>query len=243
MSRCKITIRYDGAGYAGWQNQPGQSTIQDEVEKSLSRLYQQEIEIFGQGRTDAGVHAEGQVAHTDLPDTKTTGKIVHALRGILPADIAVIDIEKVPDDFHARFDAISRQYRYQVNTRQNPLKRNYSWHVSKPLNSELLHSCAALVKGTHDFINFSKTEDKNFGTTICTIEHSEWVDMEEELIFRIWGNRFLRHLVRRLVGSMVRVASGRMEIKDFEEMLKAPEMELKGFSAPAKGLVLEKVFY
>lgn len=243
MPRCKLTIRYDGTGYSGWQNQPGEPTVQDEVEKALSRLFQQEIQIYGQGRTDAGVHAEGQVAHTDLPDSKDAGKIIHALRGILPADVAVIDLEEVSDDFHARFDAISRQYRYQVSTLQNPLKRNFSWFVSKPLNPELLHSCAALIKGTHDFINFSKTENRDFGTTICTVEHSEWLEKEEEMIYRIWGNRFLRHLVRRLVGSMITVASGRLEISDFEEMLKAPEMEKKGFSAPAKGLILEKVFY
>ena len=243
MPRCKLTIRYDGTGYAGWQNQPDASTVQNEVEKALSRLFQEKIKIYGQGRTDAGVHAVGQVAHTDLPEVRDAGKILHALRGILPADVAVIELEEVLDNFHARFDAVSRQYRYQVSTLQNPLKRNFSWFVSNSLNPELLHTCAALIKGTHDFVNFSKTENREFGTTICTIEHSEWLIKDEELVYRIWGNRFLRHLVRRLVGSMITVASGRLEISKFEEMLKAPEMEIKGFSAPAKGLILEKVFY
>jgi len=243
MPRCKLIIRYEGTDYAGWQNQPEKASIQNEIEKALSRLFQKKIEIYGQGRTDAGVHATGQAAHADLPDTVNPGKIIHALRGMLPPDIAVVHLEQVSHSFNARFDAVSRQYRYQISTVENPLTRNFSWFILNPMKSDLLQSCAAFVKGTHDFVNFSKTGNNDFGTTICTIEHSEWVHKEEEIIYRIWGNRFLRHLVRRLVGSMVMTASGRMEISRFEEMLKGPERESKGFSAPAKGLILEKVFY
>ncbi|MGF1669774.1 MAG: tRNA pseudouridine(38-40) synthase TruA [Balneolaceae bacterium] len=243
MPRWKLTIRYDGTNYAGWQSQPDQPTIQQEIEKALGSLFQKKIEVVGQGRTDAGVHAEGQTAHSDFPELFKIPRLIHALRGLLPPDIAVVDIRKTEDDFHARFSALSRQYRYQIITVENPVIRNFTWFPAKPLNFDLLNSCAALVKGTHDFVNFSKTDAREFGTTVCTIEHSEWVTKDENIMYRIWGNRFLRHLVRRLVGSMYLTATGRMEIKTFEEMLKAPEMEVKGFSAPAKGLILEKVFY
>jgi len=242
MQRWKLTIRYDGTRYSGWQSQPDQITVQGEINKALSRIFGVEITVAGQGRTDAGVHALGQTAHVDLPGHLPDLNIAKALNSLLPDDIAVVKCEKVNENFHSRFDAVSRQYLYRIATVRNPVIRNHTWLVERNMDRGLLNSCAGLITGTHDFANFSKTDNKQ-GTTICTIEHASWMFNEEVNTFTIRGNRFLRHLVRRLVGTMIRVSDARLQLSGFEEMIHSPGMETKGHSAPAKGLILEKVFY
>jgi tRNA pseudouridine38-40 synthase len=243
MTRYKLTFEYDGTHFSGWQKQPDARTVEGVIEKAFATLYQQEIDIVGQGRTDAGVHARGQTAHVDLPSRYDEDKILHAMKGLLPADVALLKIEKTHPGFHARFDANSRRYRYMIISRPSPLQRNYSWYVFSNLDEELLNQCADLILGEHDFINFCIPADDEFMTTLCTISESRWIPQGDILIYEITGNRFLRHLVRRLVGTMVNVSDGKLTIEEFEALLRGKNTDTKGHTAPAKGLILEQVVY
>jgi tRNA pseudouridine38-40 synthase len=242
-NRYKLTFEYDGTDFNGWQKQPEGRTVQGVIEEALSTLYQQEINIVGQGRTDSGVHAKAQVAHAELPDTYSISRLYRAMSGLLERDVALLKAEKVADDFHARFHAISRSYQYHVLVRRSPLKRHYSWFVFKPLVYERLSECAGMIQGEHDFINFCIPHDEPKMTTICHITKSRWKKKNGLLIYEIQGNRFLRHLVRRLVGAMIHVADGTREIKDFQHLLNSQEIKQKGHAAPAKGLTLVDVRY
>ena len=159
MPRYKIWIEYEGTQYCGWQKQPEDPTVQAEIEAALERILREEIEVYGQGRTDSGVHAEGQVAHFDTSSSVDRQRVQYSLNGVLPRDIAVWKMEEVSDAFHARFDATARQYRYQVTIRPRPLWRHTANLVRKPLDRSLLDRCAEWIKGEHDFVNFARMED------------------------------------------------------------------------------------
>ncbi|MEX0662360.1 MAG: tRNA pseudouridine(38-40) synthase TruA [Balneolaceae bacterium] len=243
MTRWKLILEYEGTDFSGWQKQPDQRTVQGELETALATLFQQSIVTMGQGRTDAGVHALAQIAHADLPPGIIVHKLLHAMRGLLPKDMAVIDAEPVSDDFHARFDAISRSYRYQISLKDNPLYRKVVWTVHQSLDVELLETCASMITGEHDFINFCIPPDQDEMTTISTIEKSVWTKDETLLVYHIEGNRFLRHLVRRLVGTMIWVGTGKLTLDQFELLLSGKEVKKKGHAAPSTGLILESVKY
>lgn len=237
-----LTLAFDGTDFSGWQKQKEGRTVQGELENALSTMMGEKIEVMGQGRTDSGVHAHGQTAHTDLPKATTERKLLHALRGLLSDDIAVYKAEIVTPEFHARFDAISRAYRYQVCLKPNPVLLRSVWHIQDYPEIELLKRCSDKVKGELDFINFCKPEKEQL-STLCTITYSEWVSEGDILYYRIEANRFLRHMVRRLVGSMVHVATGRSIMADFDQLLKGVKVDKKAFTAPANGLILESVKY
>lgn len=241
--RYKLTFEYDGTNFSGWQKQPDVRTVEGTAEEALSTLYQQEIDIIGQGRTDAGVHARGQAAHVDLSDRYIPSRILHAMKGLLPEDVALLSVEIVPDDFHARFDAQSRSYRYQVINRAAPLMRQQAWQVNGSLDEALLQQCAELVLGEHDFVNFCIPSGDEHQTTICTISQSCWKKEGDLLIYEITGNRFLRHMVRRLVGTMIKVSSGEIPAEEFKQLLLRNKATQKGHTAPAHGLILERVAY
>lgn len=245
MQRWKLTIEYDGSEFSGWQRQKKGRTVQQELEAALSTLFSEEINIMGQGRTDSGVHAEGQVAHVDLPGHVDCERVLSAMRGLLPHDMAVIGAEEVSDDFHARFDAVSRCYRYQLTTRPVPLKRHLHWLKLNPIAEGVLHECADMIKGIHDFRNFAKEDTGNdsFVTTECDVIKSEWIKKEHIWIYKIEGNRFLRHMVRRIVGSTIHASIGKITPETFKELLIGENVIRKAHSAPAKGLILEKVNY
>ena len=242
-NRWKLTFEFDGSDFYGWQAQPDVRTVEDEIEKAFSTLYQQSIDIVGQGRTDAGVHAFGQVAHANLPDTYDRRRLLHAMKGLLPRDVALLNAEQTQEDFHARFDAISRAYTYKIVKRPSPLNRNRAWYVYSAIDSTKLKECAKLVHGEHDFINFCIPPDEKEMTTICTITESGWMLDQHRLTYTIAGNRFLRHMVRRLVGTMVRVSEGKLSTDNFKQLLSAEKIQAKGHSAPACGLYLKKVSY
>jgi tRNA pseudouridine38-40 synthase len=243
MPRYKLTFEFDGTDFSGWQIQPDARTVEGVIEEAFSKLYQRRIDIAGQGRTDAGVHALHQTAHVDLPDTFSVKRILYAMRGLLPDDVALLKIEKTAEDFHARFNARSRAYRYSIHTKPSPLKRRTSWFVSGELDTRLLKWCADRVIGDHDFKNFCVPPENSDMTTICSITQSEWSLEANGFIYHIEGNRFLRHMVRRLVGSMVETARGKIANNDFESLLKGPEQKQKAHSAPAHGLTLAEVMY
>lgn len=213
------------------------------IEEALAQLFQKEINIIGQGRTDAGVHAKAQIAHADFPDTMDTRNIFSAMKSLLPVDVALVNIVREHSEFHARFDAVSRTYRYQLMQRPAPLFRHICWFVFQNLDREQLHDCAASIIGEHDFINFCIPSGQEFQTTICTISDSRWSTEDDMLVYHISGNRFLRHMVRRLVGSMVKVASGQDSFCNFNTLLINKNHPHKGHSAPSKGLILEHIDY
>ena len=217
--------------------------MEGEIEIAFAQLYQQEIDIIGQGRTDAGVHALAQTAHADLPERYTVDRILHAMKGLLPDDVALKTIEKTAPDFHARFDAVSRSYQYRISGWQTPLQRHVTWTLHGSLDPELLHRCAELILGEHNFRNFCIPPDEELMTTLCNIQKSSWEISSRGMLYTIEGNRFLRHLVRRLAGTMVNIAMGRQQYAEFELLLKGDERTQKGHSAPAHGLVLVNVRY
>lgn len=242
MPRYKILIEYDGTRYSGWQKQPNASTVEENIESAFSQILQEPIDVIGQGRTDSGVHAEGQVAHLDSPVELDRHKLLFALLGVLPKDIAVWDLQETAPDFHARFDATARQYRYQIITRPSPLWNNFSEMILDELDVEKMRACSTMLRGTHDFESFTYSSDEQPGTE-CQVILSEFSFTKPVITYRIKANRFIRHMVRRLVGSMIQVGRGKLTLDEFSDMLRHPNKDKSGHGAPAKGLILEEVEY
>lgn len=242
MPRYRISIEFEGTNYSGWQKQPNSNTVEEEVETALSQILQQPMDVIGQGRTDSGVHAEGQIAHFDFPDSLDRERILYALLGVLPHDIAVWDIQEVKADFHARYDALARRYRYQITRRPMPLRRSTCEMVLDELNMEAMRFCAQSVKGTHNFDSFTKPDNNNPDST-CEVRCSEFTEKEFLMIYHIEANRFVRHMVRRLVGTMIQVGKGKRTTEEFVDMLDKPSKKKNGHGVAAKGLILEKVDY
>jgi tRNA pseudouridine38-40 synthase len=244
MPRYLFTFEFDGTAFKGWQKQPGERTVEGVAEEALSTLYQLPADLIGQGRTDAGVHARNQTAHVDLPDRYPSSRVLHAMRGLLPKDVALKEMTEVSPDFHARFHALSRSYSYSVITRPSPLRRTQSWFRYGDIDPGVLHRCAGQITGSHDFINFCIPPEVDEMTTICEITESRWEERsDDEWVYRIEGNRFLRHMVRRLVGTMIKTAAGKVPEEEFHALLHGPARSEKGFAAPSRGLTLEKVTY
>ncbi|HKJ30331.1 MAG TPA: tRNA pseudouridine(38-40) synthase TruA [Balneolales bacterium] len=243
MSRYQLFIEYDGTHYAGWQTQPDEPTIQDAIEAALAQILRKEISIVGAGRTDSGVHAEGQVAHFDFEEPIDKKKLLKSLWGVLPRDIAVWDMKEVDGTFHARFDGTARQYRYQIIMRPSPLHRPLSWERYFEFDISSMIECAKHVNGVHDFESFCK-HNPDVNHTRCEVTHSE-ISFKNDLmiVYRIKANRFLHHMVRSLVGTMVEVGLGKRSTESFKTLVLQPDRTSVGVTAPAQGLILEKVFY
>lgn len=242
MPRYKMLIEYDGTRYNGWQRQPNASTVEEVIEKGMQQILREPVDIKGQGRTDKGVHAEGQVAHFDWPETLESDRFCFAMLGVLPKDVAVWDLEPVDEAFHARFDARQRHYRYQMVTRPSPLYRPYAEMILDPLDLDAMRKCAGMIAGTHDFESFTRSGDGNDNTE-CTVRRSE-LEVNDHLIsYQISANRFLQHMVRRLIGTIGRVGRGKRSVDEFREMLEHPRTDIGGHGAPAHGLFLEQVEY
>lgn len=242
MLRYKITIQYDGTKYFGWQMQSHKRTIQKEVENALSPLNNNKrIIVTAAGRTDAGVHAFGQVAHFDLDTKLNAAQLMRAINARLQKDIRIVDVVNVSDEFHARFSAKKRHYRYQCYLGDNLLYKNQSWYVDK-IEISLLSTFAKKIEGTHDFLSFSKL-NMQLENTKCNIYESMWLKSENMLIFNVCGNRFLHHMVRYLVGTMVVGAQGKISLEYFEDLLMNPQSNVKIYKAPPEGLILIGVDY
>lgn len=243
MQRYLLTFEFDGTDFSGWQRQPEGRTVEGEIERAFSQMYQQEINLIGQGRTDAGVHAKAQTAHVDLPEKYSPERVIHAMRGLLPRDVALNKIQKVNPEFHARFDAVSRSYQYRISLQPTPILRNTVWFYNFDIDFDKLIECSDRVLGAHDFINFCVPNNEDFGTTTCVINRSMWTEDDGLLTYEIEGNRFLRHMVRRIVGSMMQVARGRISLERFEYLLSGTEVHQKAHAAPPNGLILMNVRY
>lgn len=262
-----IQFGYDGTAYHGWQIQPNGVSVQEVLQRALSTLLRQPIEVVGAGRTDAGVHARMMVAHFDSPlqlphEEESTiapcassllmggqeGDFVYKLNKLLPPDIAVQRIYPVSDDMHARFSATSRTYHYYIHTYKSPFHRHYSWQVTYPLNFNRMNEAAQMLLRYDDFTSFSKT-NTDTKTNLCKISEARWDklsldgEQEGEWRFTITANRFLRNMVRAIVGTLVEVGRGRMTVEQFCRVIEQKNRCSAGESVPGHALFLVDVGY
>ena len=236
-------LRYNGAAYCGWQRQPDAPTVQQTVERALSTLLRAETEIVGAGRTDTGVNASYYVAHFDCDrPIDDTERLVYKLNLILPPDIAVGHVAAVADDAHARFSACEREYRYYVERRKNPFTRHTSWQYYVPLDVDAMNLAAALLPTFDDFTSFAKLNSNN-KTNICRISAAGWRESGDVLRFTIRADRFLRNMVRSIVGTLVDVGRGRYTVGEFGEIVASRDLSRSSAGAPAQGLFLSDVRY
>jgi tRNA pseudouridine38-40 synthase len=237
-----IHLSYDGTAYHGWQIQPNGISVEGEIERCLSTLLRQPIDIVGAGRTDAGVHARHMVAHFDIDDA-TDISLAYKLNRMLPPDIVVHRIEAVSDEMHARFSATSRTYHYYLCTERSPFNRHYTWLTHYELDFALMNRAAELLLHTDDFACFCKSHT-DVKTTLCKVTEAQWVQTSpSEWHFRITANRFLRNMVRAVVGTLIEVGRHRMSIEQFQDVLDGRQRTQAGESMPAHALFLEEIKY
>ena len=243
MKRYKITIQYDGSYFFGWQLQKNQKTVQGLLEKTFQKISKvsNRIIVFGAGRTDTGVHAFGQVAHVDLNVKLNEQKIKDALNGNLPRYCRVLEVKKAKLDFNARFNATSREYIYQCYTGKSFLFYNQSWILPR-LDIKFLNNLSQNLVGKLDFLSFSKFR-KDLKDTNCNIFSAIWKKDKEMYTFYIKANRYLHHMIRYIIGSMIAVYQNKMSEKEFILLIKDPRKNVHIFKAPPQGLILNKVNY
>jgi tRNA pseudouridine38-40 synthase len=243
----QLVLHYDGARFAGWQSQPNQRTVQGEVERVLAQLCGHHVVARGAGRTDAGVHARGQVVGIQVPDKWNANAMRRATNALLPDDLWVAESHEMRPDFHARYSATGRRYSYTVGLSESalsPFRRRWEWFVPPPLDREALGAIARHVIGEHHFYGFAvrgtaPEEDDHR----CHISEAHWDFQPERAVFHIAANRFLHHMVRFLVGTMIDVARGRRPASDLTDLLMSTDNLKVSPPAPAHGLVLESVEY
>lgn len=236
-------LRYNGAAYCGWQRQPDAPTVQQTVEQALSTLLRVQTVIVGAGRTDTGVNASYYVAHFDCDrPVDDAERLVYKLNLILPPDIAVGHVAAVADDAHARFSAVGREYRYFIERSKNPFTRHASWQYYVPLDVDAMNRAAALLPTFDDFTSFAKLNSNNT-TNICRIAEAGWRESGDLLVFTIRADRFLRNMVRAIVGTLVDVGRGRYTVDGFGDIIASRDLARSSAGAPAQGLFLSDVRY
>lgn len=238
-----IQLSYNGTNYHGWQIQPNATSVQETLTKALSVvLNKKDIEIMGAGRTDSGVHASQMYAHFDYENEIDSQTIVHKLNSFLPKDIAVSNIILVDENAHARFDATQRTYEYKINSSKNVFLDELSWYYNKELNVNAMNESAELLLKFIDFQCFSKVHT-DVNTFNCSITEAFWKTENDQLIFTISADRFLRSMVRSIVGTLVYVGLGKISKADFQTIIESKDRKKAGFSVPAHGLYLTKIKY
>lgn len=240
--RVFIEIAYKGTHYHGWQRQENAISVQQVIEEALGKLLRKPAEIVGSGRTDTGVHAAHQVFHIDLDDAVNMDKLAHQLNAILPFDISVKRIRKVAEEAHARFDAVLRSYEYHINPKKDPFRQGLSYHYSAPLNLEKMNQAAATMKSKTDFECFSRVKTEVY-TFNCDIFEAVWKPNNENFVFHVSANRFLRGMVRAIVGTLLQVGKDKMSLEEFEAVLDSKDRTKAGRAVPAEGLFLTQVEY
>lgn len=238
-----VTLCYDGTAYHGWQIQPNGISVQALLQQSLSLLLRQDITVVGAGRTDAGVHARMMVAHFDIEHEVDTTQLVYKLNRLLPQDIAIKQVEPVAEDLHARFSATSRMYRYYIHTTKDPYQRAYSYELHYHLDFDLMNEAAKVLMEYEDFGAFCKSHS-DAKTTLCKVTVAAWHQSSpNSWYFEIRANRFLRNMVRAVVGTLVEVGRGRMTIDDFRNVIEGKRRTDAGESMPGHALFLEDITY
>lgn len=240
MPRYFIEVSYLGTAYSGFQVQQNANSIQAELEKALATYFRKDFFLTGSSRTDAGVHALQNYFHFD------TGAVLedasYHLNAILPADIAVRRMFEVPADLHSRFDAVSREYRYHIYFRKDPFLRDTAYCFPFKTDFEKLQAAAAIIKSYTDFSSFSK-RNSQVKTFNCTILHSEWVHQDNGMYYQVKANRFLRGMVKGLVGTMLQVGRGKLSLEEFHAVIQSKDCTRADFSVPSQGLFLQEVAF
>ena len=237
-----MDLSYDGTNYHGWQNQPEAISVQSCIENALSILIKAETPIYGAGRTDSGVHAVKMYAHFDVTELISSDKLLHDLNSFLPKDISINNIYKVTLDSHARFDALSREYEYKISLIKNVFNNNRSYYIKNNLDIKLMNDACKILLNYTNFKCFSKSKT-DVKTYNCDLKYAKWKLNDNELIFTIKANRFLRNMVRAIVGTLIHVGLKKVSLKDFEKVIISQDRTKAGPSAPAHALYLTNISY
>lgn len=236
-----LEFAYNGQNYFGWQKQPRQVTVQGVLENAVSTILRENIGLTGAGRTDTGVHARQMFAHFDRKEN-LPADLLHRLNAFLPGDIAVYGIHPVLPRAHARFDALERTYHYFIETRKNPFNFDYAWQIRHNLDAEKMNLAAASLLGKQDFSSFAKLHT-DVKTHICEVKFANWEQNGPQLKFTITADRFLRNMVRSIVGTLTDVGKGKTGLEEFNNIIAQKDRSFAGSSAPAQGLYLVEVVY
>jgi len=237
-----IKLAYNGTQYHGWQYQPNVASVQETLNRALSVVLSSEIDIMGAGRTDTGVHAREMFAHFDTEKTFDPETLVHKLNSFLPKDIVVFAIFAVHDEAHARFDAKKRTYEYHIHTFKDVFLQDLSWHCPHKLDVNKMNEAAALLLNHTDFECFSKVHT-DVNTFNCKVYEAYWKQESGRLVFTISADRFLRNMVRAIVGTLINVGIGKISVADFNAVIESKKRSAAGFSVPAHGLYLTEIKY
>lgn len=242
MKRYFIYLAYNGSNYCGWQIQPNESTVQETIEKALSTLLRIPTSIVGAGRTDTGVHAQQMFAHFDAPEIENVHQLVFKLNSILPKDIVIYNILRVKLDAHARFDAVSRLYRYYVTSQKDPFLNHLKYKIHGNIDMEAMNSCANVLFEYKDFTSFSKLHT-DVKTNNCEIMDARWEQNGDDYIFTIKADRFLRNMVRSIVGTLLEAGRGKLDADGMRKIIEAKDRGAAGTSVPGHALFLEEIEY
>ncbi|QED37869.1 tRNA pseudouridine(38-40) synthase TruA [Antarcticibacterium arcticum] len=237
-----IELAYNGKCYHGWQYQPAAVSVQETLEKSLFTILQQETPVVGAGRTDTGVHASQYFAHFDSVEIKDGKSFLYKLNSVLPADISVKDLFEVHPEAHARFDAVSRSYKYYIIQHKDPFLAERAHFVKNELDLERMNRAAATLKDYTDFKCFSKSKT-DVKTYNCSIMHAQWKKEQEMWVFHITADRFLRNMVRAIVGTLLEIGLHKLDVEDLHRILESRDRQQAGTSVPAKALFLTGIDY
>jgi tRNA pseudouridine38-40 synthase len=249
LTTYKLILEYDGSRYSGWQEQKNARTVMGELRKAAETVFHGEVEMQGAGRTDAGVHALAQVAHikvgTQVRDNPE--EILRRLNDLLPADIVALRLERAPRNFHARRDAVSRSYIYQISTRKQAFTKKSVWWIKEPLDVRAMTRAAGLLAGRHDFICFRAADAARPDESTIVVVENATIEAEDDIIqFRIEASHFLWRMVRRIVGCLVRIGTGELKEEEFRRLVEGhpnSRVDIAAWTAPASGLFLESVRY
>lgn len=244
MPRYFIQLSFKGTHFHGWQSQNNAVTVQSELEKALQTLLNEPIKTIGAGRTDTGVHARFYIAHFDTnhPLAIDKAQFLYKMNAIIHHDIALYNIYPVNIESHARYSALSRTYTYYISKVKDPFNAEFSWYYAVPLNLDIMNEAAAVIKQHSDFTSFSKLHS-NVSNNICTVNEAFWTDRGNTIVFTISANRFLRNMVRSLVGTMVEIGRGKIDGAALNSIFEGKDRRLAGYSAPACGLFLTNICY
>lgn len=242
MKRYFLDIAYNGTNYHGWQIQPNAISVQEVLQDSISTILKERVDVMGSGRTDTGVHAKQQLVHFDFEMKMSAQDFLHKLNGLLPKDIAAKTLREVYEEAHVRFDATERAYQYFINQRKSPFLENLSYQFSYELDMDLMNEAANKLIGEQDFESFSKVKTE-VNTFLCTVTKAKWTQTEDQLIFEVRANRFLRGMVRALVGTLLDVGRKKLAVADFVSIIKSKDRAKAGRAVPPQGLFLTEVNY
>ena len=237
-----IEIMFDGTAYHGWQVQPNSSTVQEQINQAISTVLGEDINVVGAGRTDTGVHAKQMFAHFDSSISFDGKDLIYKLNSFLKNDISVLRVFEVDDSAHSRFDAVSRKYEYLIHANKNPFLINKSWYFHRKLDVDLMNEASKLLLNYTDFTSFSKLHTQT-KTNNCSVKMAVWEKVNDTLVFSIEADRFLRNMVRAIVGTLVTVGEKKISIEEFVEIIESKNRSKAGASVPAHGLYLVSVKY